>query len=310
MDFRLQYRDQLARSVFFENDRPIHRAQTLEHGNPIFQPVNRPFWSFSEPPNAVIRVHSNNQKVAKGPALAENLDVTGVENIENAIGKHQALSAPELQRIRQFHSASLSPSPRRSHDSALGTYTLDVLSAKNLGKRLGSRWLFRNLEFELGIGDALLITGPNGSGKSTLLRCLCGLESLSEGSVTSGPLGLAAIDQAVYPDLTCQEHIDLMVDLRGTGDRNALDLVNLKYAANLPAQKLSSGMRARLKLAMAVLHAPTVLLLDEPSATLDAPGIELVENLIAEQLKRGCLIIATNDPNERRLANQEISLEV
>jgi ABC-type multidrug transport system ATPase subunit len=185
-----------------------------------------------------------------------------------------------------------------------------VLSAKNLGKRLGSRWLFRNLEFELGVGDALLITGPNGSGKSTLLRCLCGLDSLSEGSVNSGPVGLAAIDQAVYPDLTCQEHIDLMVDLRGTGDRNALDLVNLKYAGNLPAQKLSSGMRARLKLAMAVLHAPTVLLLDEPSATLDAPGIALVENLIAEQLKRGCLIIATNDPNERRLANQEISLEV
>jgi len=111
MDFRLQYRDQLARRVFFEYNRPIHCPQTLEHGNPIFQPVNRPFWSFSEPPNAVIRVHANNEKVTKRTALAKNLDMTGVENIENAIGKHQALSAPELQRFRQFHWVSLSPSP-------------------------------------------------------------------------------------------------------------------------------------------------------------------------------------------------------
>jgi ABC-type multidrug transport system ATPase subunit len=67
-------------------------------------------------------------------------------------------------------------------------------------------------------------------------------------------------------------------------------------------------MRARLKLALAVQHSPEVLLLDEPSASLDDEGRSLIEGAVAEQLKRGAVVIATNDPGDRRHATHELEL--
>src|SRR5687767_6667883 len=91
-----------------------------------------------------------------------------------------------------------------------------MLRVSNLGKRYGARWLFRNLEFELGMGDCLVVLGSNGSGKSTLLKALVGLIDPSEGKVQlSTPFGYSALDLAVYPALTAVEHLELTGDLRG-----------------------------------------------------------------------------------------------
>jgi heme exporter protein A len=190
-----------------------------------------------------------------------------------------------------------------------------MLTVENLGKRFGDRWIFRRISFELGVGDRLLVTGRNGAGKSTLLWALAGLNQANEGSVRfSGDprvaLGFAALSQPVYAHLTVAEHLELTADLRGCEAQTDawLDYVELRYAADVRASDLSSGMRARLRFALAIQAKPTVLLLDEPSASLDEEGRRLVERIVGDQALRGCTVLATNDPLERRLANLEVEL--
>lgn len=190
-----------------------------------------------------------------------------------------------------------------------------MLTVDDLGKRYGPRWLFRNLIFSLSVGDRLVILGRNGSGKSTLLRTLAGLLPPSEGKVTyeGDPrltMGLSALEMALYPSLTVAEHLVLSANLRGCEPRTdeLLAMIGLEHARDLYAHKLSTGMKARLKLAMAIQSKPSALLLDEPGASLDESGRKLVEAIIDEQTKRGCLVVATNEPAERRFATYELEL--
>ncbi len=191
------------------------------------------------------------------------------------------------------------------------------MRVEGLGKRYGRRWLFRDVSFELQAGQRLAILGQNGSGKSTLLRLLAGLLSPTEGRVVPPDgdprttLGYAALEMALYSSLTVVEHLRLAADLRGCDARSdeLLDMVGLTYARELSAGQLSTGMKARLKLAMAIQPRPAVLLLDEPSAALDEQGRALVAQIAQEQTARGALVVATNDPQERSLATHELALE-
>ena len=190
------------------------------------------------------------------------------------------------------------------------------MRAEGLGKRYGRRWLFRDLSFSLETGQRLAILGHNGSGKSTLLRILAGLLAPSEGRVVPPEgdprlsLGYAALEMALYAPLTVAEHLRLAAELRGCEARadELLDAVGLAHARDLPAGQLSTGMKARLKLAMAIQPRPSVLLLDEPGAALDEEGRALVARIADEQTARGALVVATNDPLERRLATHELAL--
>lgn len=187
---------------------------------------------------------------------------------------------------------------------------------EGLGKRFGSRWLFRGVSFTLKQGDALVVLGPNGSGKSTFLRIVAGLGSASEGTVSLPPgdsrqvLALSALEMSLYPNLSVAEHLEFSAGVRGCAARTGelLDRIGLTDAADRHASQISTGMKARLKLAMAIQANPAVLLLDEPGAGLDEHGLALVESIAAEQRERGCLILATNEPRERRLATLELRL--
>lgn len=187
-----------------------------------------------------------------------------------------------------------------------------MLGVSNLGKRYGSRWLFRNLEFRLGSGDCLVVLGENGSGKSTLLKTLVGLLTPTEGKVEAkAKVGYSALDLAVYPALSAREHLELSGELRGIpndADR-LLDYVGLSRAADQLAQEFSTGMRARLKMAIALQAAPQVLVLDEPGAGLDEVGRNLISRVVEDQLKMGVVVLATNDPQERRFASFELEIK-
>lgn len=191
-----------------------------------------------------------------------------------------------------------------------------MLKVDGLGKRFGSRWIFRGISFQLEVGDRLVILGRNGAGKSTLLKAVAGLVRPSEGTVAL-PLGdsrltvgLSALEQSLYPQLSVGEHLKLTGELRGCQPRTdeLLDKIGLAYAKKYMASELSTGMKARLKMAIAIQANPQLLLLDEPGAGLDEKGRALVEQIASEQTQRGCLILATNDPAERRLANLELEL--
>jgi len=191
-----------------------------------------------------------------------------------------------------------------------------VLSVEALGKRFGSRWVFRGIEFDLGKGDALIICGRNGSGKSTLLKILSGLAAPSEGTIKlpegdrRTTIGLAALDMSAYAHLTVAEHLNFTATMRGCAPalEPLLERLGLADRRNQLAFELSTGMRSRLKLALAIQAEPDLLLLDEPGAAMDAAGRAIVEEVCAEQRRRGVLVVATNDPSERKLGNLELEL--
>jgi ABC-type multidrug transport system ATPase subunit len=192
-----------------------------------------------------------------------------------------------------------------------------VLAVEGLGKRFGNRWIFRGISFQLNRGDRLAVLGANGSGKSTLLKVISGLLPQTEGAVklpcadVRTCLGLSGLEQSLYPNLTIREHLELAAQLRGCEARSSslLQMIGLEHAADVQSAHLSTGMKARLKMALAVQPKPDVLLLDEPGASLDEEGRSLVDAIVGEQAERGCVIFASNDPAERRLANLELRLE-
>ena len=190
-----------------------------------------------------------------------------------------------------------------------------MLTVDKLGKRYGDRWIFKEISFGIERGQRLAILGHNGSGKSTLLKILAHLIPPTAGTVVyeGDPrltMGYSALDASLYPQLSPREHLELTADLRGiTSDwASLLERVNLLYAADKPAGVLSTGMGTRLKLAMALQARPRLLILDEPGAGLDEAGRGLIKEIIAEQSQVGAVILATNDPLERKEATHELEL--
>lgn len=186
-----------------------------------------------------------------------------------------------------------------------------VIRCAGLGKRYGSRWVLRGVEMSLSDGECLLVTGPNGAGKTTLLRLLGGLESPTEGEVwTTGAIGFAAPDLSLYPNLTAKEHLRFAAALRRVDprERELLERVGLCEHEDKPVGAFSTGMRSRLRLALAIQHEPAVLLLDEPTATLDEQGRQIVCHIIEEQRARGCIVLATNSEGDRAYGDLEVRL--
>ncbi len=163
-----------------------------------------------------------------------------------------------------------------------------VLSVAGLGHRVaGGRWLLRDCSFDLYPGFTALV-GPNGAGKSTLLRTLCGLLPKNEGEVLleGAPLDGGAARRVgyvpqfpgVYPRLTPRQFLRRIalwedrVDHQGSIERvdETLERFRLSEAADAPCRSLHFGQRRRLALASLWIRDVSVVLLDEPTAGLDA----------------------------------------
>jgi heme exporter protein A len=176
------------------------------------------------------------------------------------------------------------------------------------------------------MGEVLVVSGANGSGKSTLLRVLAGLQEPLAGSVryTYGGaaywpadalalIGWVAPDLMLYRELTARENIRFFADVRGIALSDAaiddlLTQIGLPGRADDRLAAYSSGMAQRLRYAYALLHQPPILLLDEPTVTLDTAGAAVVDALIVAQRQRGIVVIATNDPRELRYADLVLRL--
>jgi heme exporter protein A len=190
------------------------------------------------------------------------------------------------------------------------------LHLDNVSKRFGERAVLRNVSAEVRGGEALVVTGANGSGKSTLLSVIAGLLRPDRGTVRylqkGEPvrdrrrfLGMVSPDLTLYPELTALENLEFFARVRGLAwepprGRSLLDRVGLTGRGRDLVGTFSSGMRVRLKYAVALQPKPGLLLLDEPTAMLDEGGMDVVEGIIAEQRTRGILVLATNDPRETR----------
>ena len=189
--------------------------------------------------------------------------------------------------------------------TAAFAYSKTMLEAKALSKRFGARIVLKNLNFKIESGQCLAVVGRNGAGKSTLLRLVAGLLQPSRGEVQWNGArpqpycALAAPDAPLYRELTCLENLKFFAqgappDVLGMH----LKEWDLEGRAHDLVGDLSSGLRARLQLAVAAWFERPILLLDEPSANLDENGRELVQTLIAVQRQRGVTLLATNDSRD------------
>lgn len=172
--------------------------------------------------------------------------------------------------------------------------------------------VLRGLDLELPRGGRLGLVGPNGSGKSTLLRVLAGVERPSGGRVEV--LGGAPVQEAVRrrvgwlpedspfpPELDARATLDLLGSLQGLARaerrrRGAalLERVGLADHARVPLGRYSRGMLRRFGLAQALLHGPELVLLDEPTAGLDAPGYGALHELLEEALAGGATLVLSS----------------
>ncbi len=185
-----------------------------------------------------------------------------------------------------------------------------MLQASGLAAFRGERLVFRDLDFAVGAGGALLLTGPNGSGKSTLLRLLAGLLRPAAGTLTwDGADALADLamharrvayvghQDAVKPGLTAAENLRFAARLSGGNVRDALAAVGLEELADLPGHMLSAGQRRRLALARLALSEAPLWLLDEPTLGLDAVSVERFGAMLkAHRAGDGMVIAATHLP--------------
>lgn len=180
-----------------------------------------------------------------------------------------------------------------------------LLQAIGLAAFRGERLVFRDLDFSVAAGGALLLTGPNGSGKSTLLRLLAGLLRPAAGVLTwDGVDALADLPEharrvayighqdAVKPSLTAAENLHFTARLHGTRVTTALAAVGLDDLADLPARMLSAGQKRRLALARLVLSRARLWLLDEPTLGLDAASVDRVGGMLADHRAAGGLLVA------------------
>ncbi|MEZ4921186.1 MAG: ABC transporter ATP-binding protein [Saprospiraceae bacterium] len=194
------------------------------------------------------------------------------------------------------------------------------------GKRFRLDWIFRGINTVFQPGESYAILGPNGSGKSTLLKVLSGHLSLSKGRIEfKDEKGAVPIDQvykrvayaAPYIELieefTLEEairfHGKLKPFLPGLKPVDIYQLLELPKARHKEIRFFSSGMKQRLKLALAVCSDVPLLLLDEPTTNLDLQAIDWYKKLIAEYAGDRLLVIASNDPSDLELCTQQLHIQ-
>ncbi len=177
----------------------------------------------------------------------------------------------------------------------------DVIRVEGLSRAFGDCLALDGLDLAVDPGSITCFLGPNGAGKSTTIRILLGLQRADAGQVEvlglpPGDLGaMARIGSLVespslYPELTGLDNLRVAALYRGCGDdacRDALRDVGLEDSGHRKVKGYSMGMRQRMGLALALVHRPELLILDEPTNGLDPAGIveirELLRNLALER---------------------------
>ena len=174
-----------------------------------------------------------------------------------------------------------------------------VIETKNLTKQYGTQKSVADLNIHVKQGRIYGLLGRNGAGKTTTMKMLLGLTQPTSGEVTiwGQPLrtnekkllpriGYLIESPGFYPNLTATENLRIFATLRGVPSRNAiknaLDLVGLPYKDKKLFSQYSLGMKQRLAIALAIMHDPELLILDEPINGLDPIGIAEVRSFIRD----------------------------
>jgi ABC-2 type transport system ATP-binding protein len=189
-----------------------------------------------------------------------------------------------------------------------------MISCHGLTRRFGGFTAVDNLTLEIPTGAICAFMGPNGAGKSTTVNMLTGLLAPTSGdatvaglSITSGGvalkrrIGVLPANLGLFDELTVEEHLFLTGDVHGlnrdetrTRTSRLLRALDLENGRNVFAGRCSSGMRKKTALAMALIHNPPVLFLDEPFEAIDPITSRAISDLLSRISKRGTTVFLTS----------------
>ena len=190
----------------------------------------------------------------------------------------------------------------------------DQLTLAAVSRQFGRRRALQSVSFECRAGEVVGLLGPNGAGKSTLLAILSTLLTPSSGTVQYGAhtavsggaalrgrLGWLGHDLQIYPELTARENLRFFAELLGVPQAAdhvalALETARLTSRADDVVASFSRGMRQRLALERALLHAPRLVLLDEPFTGLDQASCDALSARLRAMAGAGAIVVlATHD---------------
>jgi ABC-type multidrug transport system ATPase subunit len=202
------------------------------------------------------------------------------------------------------------------------------VSLEHIGKKFNRDWIFRDISLEFKSDERIAILGGNGSGKSTLLQVISGYLTPSEGSIIWQNQNLNLnIDQVfqhvslctpymtLIEEFTLSENIDFFLRFKkfrnGISRDEVIAQTGLEKAALKEIRFYSSGMKQRLKLALAILADTPLLLLDEPTSHLDLNGIKWFNTLLGDHITNRILFVASNSAaNETQFCDRKIEVEL
>lgn len=200
-----------------------------------------------------------------------------------------------------------------------------TISLQNIGRRFNRDWIFRGVDYTFNSGQSYAILGPNGSGKSTLLQVLNGSLTPSAGKIKyvfeDKPvevgdvyqyLGLAAPYLEVIEEFTLIEMIDFHFKFKtfkpGIDRDSLIALLDMHSNRNKLIRYFSSGMKQRLKLALAFCADTPILMLDEPTSNLDTQGVDWYLSLVQQFAQNRLTIICSNQEHEYSFCNERLSI--
>jgi len=191
---------------------------------------------------------------------------------------------------------------------------MSAISVRQLRKSYGAHVALRGIDFSIEHGEVVGFLGPNGAGKSTAMKILTGYLAPSGGSaaieghdVLGDPIaarekiGYLPESAPIYPDMRVGEYLDFVGQIRGLGTAeraNALDRVaeqvGITPRLGQAVGELSKGYRQRVGLAQALIHDPSILILDEPTTGLDPNQIVEIRNVIREIGRKKTVLLSTH----------------
>jgi ABC-type multidrug transport system ATPase subunit len=197
------------------------------------------------------------------------------------------------------------------------------ITLKGLSKRFNREWIFRNLDFSFYPGT-YAITGPNGSGKSTLLQVVWGQVPQTSGEILYKKGDVDIPGEEIFQYLTiATPYMDLIEEFtlreqlqfhfsvresRGLSIEAMMEKMYLTASRDKYISNFSSGMRQRVKLAMAFYTQADIIILDEPGTNLDHQAFEWYRSELAELPPGTLILIASNDPSEYPPDAQKIDI--
>jgi ABC-type multidrug transport system ATPase subunit len=197
--------------------------------------------------------------------------------------------------------------------------------AENIGKKFNKEWIFRNLSLTLNNNQSLAITGPNGAGKSTLLQVLAGAIPSSEGKINYlkgkrflspdyfyTQIAYASPYLELIEEMNIRELSDFHKGFKSFSNNISteefLAKIMLEHASEKEIRFLSSGMKQRVKLGLALFSDTPILMLDEPTTNLDSKGTDWYLEEITKQLNKRIIIVSSNQHYEYSFCEKTIKI--